>query len=182
MPTPAKPFSVLSLEGKSHRTKAELLQRKQAESSLASGKEFKESKEVRENEVAHKEFIRLKALLKNIEKNDALHENIINRYCLMIAECKDFEKKRELFQRDLEELTNEKDKLINSEEITLTQYYKMKNAMQKNILAVDKQIQTKRKMLLDIEKENIMTIASALRNIPKKVEKKTNALREALNG
>jgi predicted transcriptional regulator len=49
-----------------------------------------------------------------------------------------------------------------------------------SIIALDKQIQTKRKMLLDIEKENIMTIAAALRSIPKKPEDKTNPLKEAL--
>ena len=54
--------------------------------------------------------------------------------------------------------------------------------MQKNLSSLDKQVQTKRKMLLDIEKENIMTIASALRSVPKKVEKKDNPLLAALNG
>ena len=53
--------------------------------------------------------------------------------------------------------------------------------MQKNLISLDKQVQTKRKMLLDIEKENIMTIASALRSVPKKTEKKENPLLAALN-
>jgi diphthamide biosynthesis methyltransferase len=35
-------------------------------------------------------------------------------------------------------------------------------------------------MLLDIEKENIMTIAAALRSIPKNEEKSSNKLLEAL--
>ena len=55
-------------------------------------------------------------------------------------------------------------------------------SMQKNILALDKQVQAKRKMLLDIEKENIMTIASSLRSVPKKTEKKRNPIMEALAG
>ena len=54
--------------------------------------------------------------------------------------------------------------------------------MQKNMIALDKQVQTKRKMLLDIEKENIMTIASSLRSVPKKTDKKKNPLMEALAG
>ena len=37
-------------------------------------------------------------------------------------------------------------------------------------------------MLMDIEKENIMTIASALRNVPKKEETPTNPLLEVLKG
>ena len=40
--------------------------------------------------------------------------------------------------------------------------------------AIDKQIQSKRKMLLDIEKENVMTIASALRCVPKKENQEAN--------
>ena len=50
------------------------------------------------------------------------------------------------------------------------------------LLGYDSAIQSKRKMLLDIEKENIMTIAAALRSIPKKSGDKKNALLEALGG
>jgi len=52
--------------------------------------------------------------------------------------------------------------------------------MQKNLISLDRQVQAKRKMLLDMEKENIMTIASSLRSIPKKQENKKNAMLEAL--
>ena len=49
--------------------------------------------------------------------------------------------------------------------------------------AIDKQIASKRKMLLDIEKENVMTIASALRSIPKKEDKASeNPLLKVLRG
>ena len=60
--------------------------------------------------------------------------------------------------------------------------YNLELGMQKNLVSLDKQVQAKRKMLLDIEKENIMTIASALRSVPKKTEKKDNPLLAALNG
>ena len=180
MPTPAKPFEVLVSEKKSHRTKRELEQRKQGEEALASGQCFKESAEVKSNPIAHKEFIRVDKILKNINKNDALYESVINRYCIMQAECRDFEIKRESFYRDLEELTNEKERLVDSGEITLSEYFKLKNTMQASILKLDSQVQSKRKMLFDIEKENIMTIASALRCVPKKAEQKSNPIMEAL--
>jgi hypothetical protein len=54
-------------------------------------------------------------------------------------------------------------------ELTM-EYFKTQSEMQSQILALDKQIMVKRKMLLDLEKENIMTIAAALRAIPKKPE------------
>ena len=64
----------------------------------------------------------------------------------------------------------------------MKEYYNLELGMQKNLVSLDKQVQAKRKMLLDIEKENIMTIASALRSVPKKTEKKDNPLLAALNG
>ncbi|WP_312107588.1 hypothetical protein [Lachnoclostridium sp.] len=169
MPTPPKPIIVLTTENKSHRTKAEKEQRKKAEEALETGVALKERQIVKKNKVAHKEFTRINELLKNIKKNDALYEPVINRYAILQAECEDFELKRESFYRDLLEFTNDKDRLIDSEEISISTYYKMKQSMQSTIIDLDKQVQAKRKMLLDIEKENIMTIASALRSIPKKV-------------
>lgn len=47
MARPAKPASVIKLEGKSHRTKKELRTREQAENSLLSGTKLKESEEVK---------------------------------------------------------------------------------------------------------------------------------------
>lgn len=180
MPTPPKPANVIKLEGKSHRTKAELNQRKQAEESLLTGKVLKESKEVKQNELAHKEFLRLQKLLKTIEKDDDLYGSTINRYCLMLAECTEFQEKREKMYEQMCKLEESRDSFAKAED--LATYYKLQNNMQKNLIALDRQVQAKRKMLLDIEKENVMTIASSLRSIPKKKEKKTNALLEALGG
>ena len=147
---------------------------------MLTGERLKELQEVKDNPGAHKEFIRLNKLLRNIGKNDAIYEQTINRYCLLVAECNDFAIKREQFCRDLEELTEDRGAFVEADEIS--KYYKTKNDMQKNIVCLDKQLQSKRKMLLDMEKENIMTIASALRSIPKKQEKHTNELLKALGG
>lgn len=154
--------------------------REEGEKALVSGVTLKERPEVKANPTAHKEFLRINKLLKNIEKNDAIYEPIINRYCLLQAECLDFEEKREAYYNDLNELISDKENFINND--NLATYYKMKSDIQKNIINLDKQVQSKRKMLLDIEKENIMTIAAALRSIPKKVEKEDNPLLKALNG
>ncbi len=182
MPTPSKPYSVLKAEGKSHRTKAELSQRKKAEAALSTGTALKERPDTKANPVAHKEFRRLDKLLKAIGKNDAIYEAIINRYCMLQAECKDFEEKQESFYRDLQELTEDKERLVDGEEMSLSAYYKEKNRMHQQIIALDRQVQSKRKMLLDIEKENIMTIASALRSIPKKTNEGEDPLLKVLRG
>ena len=179
MPTPPKPFKVLTSEKKSHRTKAELKKRQEGEQSLSTDIVLKERKEVKQNKVAHKEFKRIEKLLKNIDKNDAIYEAVINRYCLLQAECFDFELKKEKFYNDMSKLEDK----YNQDEMSLSEYYNLINDMQKNIVNLDKQIQSKRKMLLDIEKENVMTIASALRCIPKKDNKEAdNPLLKVLRG
>ena len=176
MPTPTKPASVLKYEKKSHRTKAEMRQREKAEEDLLTGKKLKESQEVKNNELAHREFLRIRKLLAEIGKNDDLYSGVINRYCMISAECREFEEKRESIYRRQEELEKR------SDEMEIDEYIKLQNETSKMILSFDRQIQAKRKMLFDIEKENVMTIASALRSVPKKPEKKKNALREALSG
>jgi len=174
MPTPTKPIIVLKNENKSHRTKAEKEQRKKAEESLETGVALKERPEVKSNKIAHKEFSRVSKLLENIQKNDALYETIINRYCVMIAECADMQEKKDRCYQILEQLNERFDEEIDNsppEERAkiIRSYSKSYNESLKSLFGCDAAIQTKRKMLLDIEKENIMTIASALRSIPKKV-------------
>ena len=189
MPTPAKPFKVLTTENKSHRTKAELKMREEGEKALSTEIELKERKEVNQNKVAHKEFKRIEKLLKNINKNDAIYEAVINRYCLLQAECFDLEERREEFYKlifDLKaEMTSVTDKMDYDKDIAT---YKLEYAtaiakITSSMLAIDKQIASKRKMLFDIEKENVMTIASALRCIPKKDDKEAdNPLLKVLRG
>ena len=63
------------------------------------------------------------------------------------------------------------------------EYAKSLAKMMSSMSTIDKQIQAKRKMLLDIEKENVMTIASALRCVPKKEDRETdNPLLKVLRG
>lgn len=179
MPTPPKPFKVLSNEKKSHLTKAQLKLREEGELSLSTDSTIKERPEVKNNKFAHKEFKRIVKLLEIIDKNDAIYEVVINRYCLLQAECHEFEEKREKFYKDFERLEQEYNE---NDCFTAQKYFTLVNNIQKHIIDLDKQVQAKRKMLLDIEKENVMTIASALRSIPKKVEKDENPLLKVLRG
>lgn len=187
MSRPPKPYILLKNEKKSHRTKAELEQRKKAEEALFTGVKLKERDEVKNNLIAHKEFLRLNKLLKNIEKNDAIYEPIINRYCLIQSECTDFEEKREAINQMMHQLELKYDEMEDNldpqtQGMYLIEFTKNIAKLSGTMINLDKQIQTKRKMLLDIEKENIMTIAAALRSIPKKVDEKENPLLKALKG
>lgn len=84
---PSKPVQLIKLEGnKDRRTKAELEFREKAEKALYTGTTFKESPAVKADPIAHKEFLRLKKLYKNIQYVDGLDEQMINRYCLLISQ------------------------------------------------------------------------------------------------
>lgn len=59
MARPSKSAAVLDDEALSHRTKAEIEDRKSAEEALTSGEKLKERADVRENKIAHWEFLRV---------------------------------------------------------------------------------------------------------------------------
>jgi len=157
---PTKPIHLV----KGHRTKAEISVREKAEKRLLTGVSLKEWSDVKLNPIAHKEFMRLKRLLKKINHDDALHEGIFNRYCLLTAECKEFEQMKDKLINDL----NEINEAYSNKEIDYMTLLQEKDKIQGRLFACDKKIMDKRKMMLDIEKENIMTIQSALRSIVKK--------------
>lgn len=159
---PPKPLQLVS----GHRTKAEKEIRAKSESELLTGTHLKEMPEVKKNPIAHKEFIRVKKLLKAINKDDDLYGNMINLHCLLHAECKEIESFKETLMSNL---ANFEEKSAD-EEITFAEKMKILTSMQKQILDCDKTLKDKRKMILDISKENIMTIQSALRSIPKTPE------------
>jgi hypothetical protein len=161
---PPKSHLQLITEGKSHRTKAELATREKAEKSLLTGTSMREWPDVKASPVAHKEFMRLRKLFKVIDKDDALHEGIINRYCLLLAESKEFDGLKERLVHDIEALTDH----YAQGEMDFIDYIGAKGKLQDRLLAMDRKIMDKRAMMLQIEKENLLTIASALRAIPKK--------------
>ena len=172
MPRGSKPISAV----KGHRTKAEINLRKEEEERQKTGNPLTEFKGTKQNRVAHKEFLRIKKLLQKIDKNDDLYSEIINRYCVIGAEISDFEQKIKQIQVRFEKLENDYDNDL----IDADFYWRRLDSLQKSIISYDAKIMTKRKMLLDIEKENSMTVASNLRNIPKTPEKKENPLIAAL--
>jgi len=164
---PTKPLALIQ----GHRTKAELEVRAEGEKKLLTGIKLKEWKDVKADPIAHKEFLRLKRVLKAINKDDALHESVINRYCLLHAECKNLEELKERCNEDIKEILEAYD----SREIDFLVYLEKKETIQERFLALDKKIMEKRKMMLAIEKENVMTIQSALRSIPKEPKKQTQS-------
>lgn len=173
-----KPYLLLIQENKSHRTKKELGQRKLAEEQLYTGKNLKERAEIKENPDAHGEFLRIKKLLTAIGKNDDIFSGPINRYAMLFAECREFEVMREDASRRIDQLEENRDKFAAAED--MTGYFKTLAAMEKHLIDIDKQVQVKRRMMFDLEKENLMTVAAAMRSIAKQPQKKKSKLEEAL--
>lgn len=164
---PPKSHLQLVNEKKSHRTKAELEQREKGEKALLTGVSLHEWQEVKNDPVAHKEFVRIRKLLKKIQHDDALYEPVINRYCLLLAECKKFEDLAAQIPDELQELKQS----YTDHGIEFLAYMEAQEKLQSRLLAIDKRLMDKRKMLLSIEKENVMTILAALRAVPKTPDK-----------
>ena len=111
MARPSKPTELIVLEGRGHRTKAELEHRKKAEKSLYTGQTFRASEEVRQNEVAHREFKRLKSLYSKIQYVDGLDEQIINRYCLELANLNNINERIEKLDNELDTVDDSKERI-----------------------------------------------------------------------
>lgn len=164
MPTPPKPVGVLRMEGKSHRTKAELEQRERAEKAQMTGKRMREAADVKTDAVAHATWKRVAALLAAIGKDDALYEQCINRYCRIASEV-------EADQREmgrLEKMAEALDAAYAEQEIEKDEYLQQMGKIMEMKAGCQSLLMRKRKMMMDIERENVMTVASSLRSIPKK--------------
>jgi hypothetical protein len=172
MARPSKP--VLMAEG--HRTKDELAARRDAEAAMLTHVPMEIQFKKKGHKIAAKEFERVKKLLASIGKDDALYEQIINTHCLLVEECEQIRDVRNQFVTSKEELqrdynagrTGDPEK----DGIAAAEYYRLLAKLSQSVIGCDKQLMAKRKMLLDIDKENVMTVQSALRSIPKKPEKK----------
>lgn len=172
MARPSKPIALV--EG--HRTKDELAERRNAETAMLTHVPMEREFLKKEHPRAAREFGRVKKLLASIGKDDALYEQIINTHCLLVEECEQIGDVRNQFIKSKEELQSEyragalgdpeKDGMQASE------YYRLLVKISQSILGCDKELMAKRKMLLDIDKENVLTVQSALRSIPKKPEEK----------
>lgn len=163
---PSKPVQLIKLEGKSHRTKAEMEHREKAEKSLYTGTTFKESPAVKNDPVAHREFLRLKKLYKQIQYVDGLDEQIINRYCMLISQEQALSKMMERMRQDIDEVENVEDRL----------------RIYESIAGVTDKVMKTREMLLKLEDRLFLNPTARIKAIPKHPpeEKKESAMAEFL--
>jgi hypothetical protein len=163
---PPKPYLELAADNDSlHMTKAELRARKEAEESLLTGEGMKITEEVAANPRAAKEFARVKDLFAFIKKDDDIYGSVMNRYCLLLAECAELSIQRTTLSKALlsEEVKKELDQMQLIERVEIVERYS------NMIRGIDIQLKNKRDQMLAIEKENAMTIMGALRSVPRGV-------------
>lgn len=155
MGRPSKPVDLILLEGnKDRRTKAELEYRKKAEEALYTGENFKEEKFVKENPIAHKEFLRLRRLYSKISFVDALDQQMINRYCLEVANLSNLQKLYEKLESKIDDCEQLETKDI-------VQLYK-------SITGVLSNMHKSKELLLKYEDRLFLNPTSRIRSIPKK--------------
>ena len=179
---PSKPAAVIEAEKKSHRTKAELEQRKKGETALLSNTPLYERDEVKKSKVAHTEFLRVAELMQSIGKDDALYSSGLNTYCQLYAEISEMEHQKSEIAILAEELKEKFDTLPAMEYDDILQFTKQVTKLASMQLSIGSEIDKKRRLMLAIDKENVMTISAALRSIPKTPEKAENPLIKALLG
>ena len=180
MARPPKAASVIKLEGKSHRTKKGLATREKAEKNLLTGKAMVETADVKSDPTAHREFLRLKPLLKAIEKYDEIYGAAVRRYCLTKSRLEEAEGEVTKLKEELIGIRNDKKEFIDADDIS--EYYRLITKMEDTITKREQVAKSYRTEMIDFEKENCMTIKSALRSIPKKPETKANSLKAVLGG
>lgn len=167
---------------KGHRTKAEIEQRQQAEQDMLSGKPLSEFPGVKGDPAAHAEFRRVAALMKAIGKDDALYSAAINRYSELFSEILRDRTEIQRLQMLMDKLQEKFDQ-SDPDSNDITAFAKAYSGMLAQVDKLKGSVQTKRKMMGDIEKENCMTVQAALRSIPKETGKKDESpLMKILSG
>ena len=159
---------------KGHRTKAEIEQRQQAEQDMLSGKPLAEFPGVKGDPAAHAEFRRVAALMKAIGKDDALYSAAINRYSELFSEILRDRTEIQRLQMLMDKLQEKFDQ-SDPDSNDITAFAKAYSGMLAQVDKLKGSVQTKRKMMGDIEKENCMTVQAALRSIPKETGKKDDS-------
>lgn len=154
MPGAAKPTNLLRLEGRGHRTKAEMAYRERGEKALKTGKRFQVSPQVKADKIAHAEFLRLRRLFSRMELElvDALDQQVINRYCLEVSNT-----------YTLQEMMARLDGELNKEDLEFVDRLKVYDLIHKANVAVAKN----KELLLKYEDRLFLNPAARIRAVPK---------------
>lgn len=171
-----KPLSLVQ----GHRTKAETEARAANEKALTTDEKMRMPQSVRVNKEAAAHWRRLCKVLGSVGMDEAFYENVLGRYCVLLAEHDQLIAERAQRQAAVDEIRQRKD------EMEFADYVQGLQSVAGMVDATDRAISKKRDQLLAIERENLLTVQGKLRAIPKKPEEKKpsgiQAFRQARGG
>jgi hypothetical protein len=160
-----KPVSIVKGH---HLTKQDKARREKLEQEKNTGQPMQPSELVKANRFALSEFKEVKEIYKAINQDDKIHERTINRYCLILADEKEFiERKIKLY-----EMLDQAKENYTNETLAPEAYLEAVDNLYKSIFTCERELKQTRKMLLDIEKSSCLTLVDKLRAIPLKEETK----------
>jgi predicted secreted Zn-dependent protease len=151
----SKPIALV----KGAMTKKDIEFRKAQEKSATTGVPMMPAEIIKNDKIAYAEFKRIKNLLSIIDKDDDIYSASISRYCLLKSEEIKLLEKQSEYESELIDIKDcEPD----------ANCRKAIEVIEKRLSEIDKEIMSKRRMQTDLEKENLLTVQSVIRNIPKK--------------
>lgn len=173
MPAGRPPKHLQLIEG--HMTKEEREKREEGEKALATSTPFKIWPKTRKNKVAAKHFRRLAKAFAAIKQCDVLYEQALNRYCLLLAECEALEARIPRMMEVIQATETAWEKKCEGDEVPevseILDYANAIAGLNREWNRLDGALGAKRNALLQIEKENIMTVLGKLRAVPKQEQK-----------
>ena len=171
-----KPLSLVQ----GHRTNAEIAARAAGEKALTTSEKMQMPRIVKGNKNAETHWRRLVKVLGSVGMNEAFYENVLGRYCILLAEHDQLTLELAIRQAAVDEIRERRD------EMEFADYIDRLQTFSGMVDATHRQIAKKRDQLLAIEKENLLTVQGKLRAIPKKPEEKKpsgiQAFRQARGG
>lgn len=151
---------------KGHLTNAQKDARDKAEKALVTSYVMKPWAKTKQNETAMKQFKKIKKAFAKIGQDDICFESVLNRYCIIFAECDETEKTREAILAGMRDMLANKDEIVARSDVAT--FYTNLVEMAGKANDCDRTLAKKREMMLSIERENIMTVNAKLRAVPKK--------------
>ena len=172
MPSGRAPKHLKLITG--HRTKREIAMREEGEAALKSSEPFEMWSRTKSKAKSKAHFEKIRKAFENIGEGDVMYEAVLNRYCIIIAECDDLESRIVALKKTIQRLEATWEKMSTQEEPETKDflaYVKSLAALNKELNGMDAALGAKRNALLQIEKENIMTVLAKLRAVPKEPKK-----------
>lgn len=164
----AQPIDILTAKGKSHKTKAEKEQRKNAEIKFGDQK-LSCPDYVSKDLIARHKWNEIAKLYKDVDFVSSGDSGLVGRFCMTFSEYRDLLNRRVRINTISKDSDDVEDYIQDSEEFD----YKIKQKLSDMvstaaILQIDKAINSKMEMLIKMEDRLFLNPLAKIKNVPKK--------------